>query len=191
MNLSLGCSGGSYSESSPSSASPYEDTRLRQLERDLLQMATISEEDEDGEERDTRGEGVCTVDKNGKLSTINNTPLATASNEKSAKRNASPTKLPQPTLIPKPAMLLVGSRESPKTTSSAPSPRRSSRAYSSLSSPQRCGVRDLETQTRSSGGSSRRSTTTCSGSCSCSRELIVKTSSFVFYKNDHQALSIK
>lgn len=184
VNLSLEYSGDSSAETSPSighGPSNYEDTRLsRQLERGALRMTTISEEDEEKEEeeeRDSCRDGVYVVGKNGEISSKSD-----PSNKKPTTHKANSGKSSQQTLTPKPAMLLVGSGESPKTTLESLSHRPNRVCYTSTWSSRQTGDtrRDVEsrsccsrTYTSSGGGrrSNRQTTATSysSRSCSCSR----------------------
>ena len=156
MNLSLGCSGSTSEDASPSSyggdSSPYESTRLsRQLERDLTTIAEEEEEDEEVErERDTLKAGVFTVDKNCKFSSKS---MEVEPTDDKATKSSKSTRQ---TLVPTPAMLVV-SRGLQKTVLA--------RQPSSDLSKQRCSTREQGTEGSTSGSRTR---ATSSGSCSCS-----------------------
>ncbi|CAI8003534.1 Coiled-coil domain-containing protein 81, partial [Geodia barretti] len=186
MSLSLEYSRGSSGENSPSighSPSTYEETRLsRQMDRGALRMATICEEDEHGEKEEANAcqDGVCIVGENGKILSKGQRAEPPPSDKKPTKSTSS-GKLSQPTLTPKPTMLLVGSRESPTAVLASLSHQPSRGSLSTSSQQTGVAVRDGEFQSRSytrtttsssSGGggrSSRRTSTSCtSRSCYCS-----------------------
>ena len=179
MDLSLGCSSNEASPSiTHSPSSNYEETRLsRQMDRGSLRMATICEEDEQEEETNPCQDGVCIVGKNGEISRSTRPTKQPLSDKKPTKTTPS-GRLSQPTLTPKPAMLLVSSRESPKALLASLN-HQPSRVSSPTSSQQRDSavVESMSrTYTRSSGGRSNRQTTTSSScttrSCSCSRTCV-------------------
>lgn len=180
VDLSLGCSGDTPVDTSlsppagdtNSSSSSYDSTRLsRQLEKESHRMSTISEEEEEEEDCVANDksrvekckEGVCTVDENGKLSSLANASTNTS--------DQLYHKSPRVNLIPKPAVLIVGSGERSRSrTSSHPPPPHSGRQSSQSRSHSR-SQREQGTQCRSnttSGSVKSGHTTTTGGSCSCS-----------------------
>ena len=177
MSLSLECSGDSntlsprpLTSASDALSFSYGSTRQsRRLEKGKLRslhMSTITEEgdketeEERGEDEERETEGVCTVDRKGKIvpTMVKKTPLAGKSDQ-SKSPNASRS------LAPKPAMLFVGqgsNRGSPPPPTGA-----GRRGHSSMS-----GARDRLRSKRTASRNATADEGTCS--CSCKHRICVQ-----------------